>query len=109
MLLLTVGTPFYVAHRWQLGEAKSPQIATVLLGTCVIVAGGKAQLWFACADETGPTVEITWDRGKNQFVKLEGEEPVETDSGLTLTQIDTSQAPNGMTRTVIRVEWDDAN
>ncbi len=108
MLLLTVGTPLFIAHRWQLGSAQSPQVATILLGTRVIVAGGKAQLWFASADESGPTVEIVWDKGKNQFVKLEGEESVETESGLTLTQIETSEAPNGMVRTMIRVEWDDS-
>jgi hypothetical protein len=109
MLLLTVGAPLFIAHQWQLGSAKSPQTATILLGTRLIVAGGKAQLWFACADESGPTIEVVWNKGRNQFVKLEGEEPVETDSGLTLTQIDTSEAPNGMTRTTIKVEWDDAH
>ncbi len=57
-VLLTIATPMFIARNLQLGDhAKSPQEAQVRLASTVVVAGGRARIWFA-GGTTGGDFEI---------------------------------------------------
>lgn len=63
----TVGSMILVASMQQFGDfAKSPQTVVLNMGTQALVAGGKANLWFASV-ETGAVLEVRCARETRTF------------------------------------------
>lgn len=66
-VILTVGTPFFIARNLQLGSyAKSPQEVRLSLGGRATIAGGRAKLWYAGGD-TGSDFEIEGRQSSRYF------------------------------------------
>ncbi|MBX3119221.1 MAG: hypothetical protein KF784_09160 [Fimbriimonadaceae bacterium] len=104
-VLFTVAVPFFAAKRLQLGTfAKSPQVATMTLGSTVVIAGGRAKLWYAGGD-TGGDFEIQCSKGAKYCQPSQRFEEFES-NGVTvqLIEIDDRVSPF---KAKFKITWDD--
>ena len=102
-VLLTVAVPLFVAKQMQLGSyAKSPQEVRVGLGSTVVVAGGRAKIWFA-GGQTGGDFEVSCSKDSRYFQPAHTEEPVQA-CGITveLKKIDEGRPA----KATFKVSWD---
>jgi hypothetical protein len=108
-MVLGLGIPYLVAHNLKLGDiAKSPQTVEIAMGGSVIVAGGKAKLWFAAID-LGPQIEIKCGK-EAAFIELNGDEPSREVCGIRVRKIEIKEKEfrGGMVyRGKFEVTWDD--
>jgi hypothetical protein len=102
LAVLVFTLAFVSKHNQYGGFAKSPQEATMTVGSSLFVAGGKARLWYGSHD-LGPRVEV--ECGKEaHLVELADEEPVDVGCGITLTHLETTEV-RGVLRSRFKVEW----
>ncbi len=104
-----VGMPVLVAYNLRLGEfAKSPQTVELMLGSSILVAGGRAKIWFAQVD-MGPTIEINC-RKETRMVELQHGEPTDEICGVRVELIEVFEKRLGSHTTLrgkFKVSWDE--
>lgn len=102
-VIFTIGVPLFISNNLQLGgNAKSPQEATIVLGSTTIIAGGKAKLWYAGGD-TGGDFEISCQKEQKYFRPEPGEINMACEVGVELLKVGESTPP----RATFRITWKD--
>lgn len=100
-LIFTIGVPLFISKNLQLGgNAKSPQEATMILGSTTIIAGGKAKLWYAGGD-TGGDFEIRCQKEQKYFRPEAGDISSACEVNVELLKV-SDTAPQ---RATFRVTW----
>ncbi|MCC7230408.1 MAG: hypothetical protein IT203_08425 [Fimbriimonadaceae bacterium] len=100
-VILTIGVPLFVSKHLQLGgNAKSPQEATLILGSTTIIAGGRAKLWYAGGD-TGGDFEIRCQNEQKYFRPEPGEVESACKVDVELLNVNESTPP----RATFRITW----
>lgn len=107
MLAAGVGLPMLLAYQLKLGDfAKSPQEVQLNLGGSIMVAGGKAKIWFAQVDPA-PTVEISCAK-ETATVELDEDEPSHEACGVQVRKLDLKEVQMGVHKTLqgrFEVTW----
>lgn len=102
-VLLAMGVPFFVSHHLQLGaRAKSPQEATVTLGGKVVVAGGRAKLWFA-GGVSGADFEVSCSK-ETKYFQPDGPGSTHSACGIDVEFVEVNDE-NGPLRGKFKITW----
>lgn len=103
LIVAAVGVPFFVSHHLKLGpNAKSPQTVTVILGGKVVVAGGRAKIWFG-GGSSGTECEVSCS-GETRTFEPGLKEPFQA-CGITaeLQEVKETSPP----KAVFKVSWEE--
>lgn len=110
MLAAGVGLPMLLAYQLKLGDfAKSPQEVKLSLGGSLVVAGGRAKIWFAQVDRT-PMVEISCTK-ESAMIELAEDEPSREVCGVQVRSLDLKELQRGVHKTLqgrFEVTWKSA-
>ncbi len=105
-----VGGPWFFAKQLKLGDfAKSPQTVEMMLGSSILVGGGRAKLWFAQVD-SGASVEVSC-RKETSMLELREGEPSDKVCRVRVELLSIREKEfrgNTVLRGKFRVTWDDA-
>lgn len=111
MMAAGIGLPMLLAYQLKLGDfAKSPQEVRLNLGGSLVVAGGRAKIWFAQVD-LAPTVEISCAK-ETATVELDEEEPSQEVCGVQVRKLDIKEVQLGVHRVLqghFEVTWKNPN
>lgn len=104
-ILLMVSAPLFIAKNLQLGGfARSPQEVTMSLGSRVVVAGGRAKLWYAGGD-TGADFEIQTQKGSQYFQPSSGESYEAYGVTVELIELKIDENGNKPPKAKFKVSW----
>ncbi|MBI5706784.1 MAG: hypothetical protein HZC36_07310 [Armatimonadetes bacterium] len=111
MMAAGIGLPMLLAYQLKLGDfAKSPQEVRLNLGGSLVVAGGRAKIWFAQVDPA-PTLEISCAK-ETATVELDEEEPSQEVCGVQVRKLDIKEVQLGVHRVLqghFEVTWKNPN